>query len=480
MIRSLWIFRLKTKFDGSFERYKARLVGDGKSQQEGVDCDETFSLVVKPASIRLVLSIAISKSWSIHQLDVKNAFLHDHLSETAYMHQPLGFRDPAHPDYVCLLRKSLYGLKPASRAWYQRFADFVTTIGFRNNICDNSLFVYSHGSHLAYLLLYVDDIILTASSDSLRQFIMTKLSSEFAMKDLGPLSYALGIAVSRTSAGLFLSQRKYATEILEKADISDCKRAPTPVATTSKLSTDSGSPCDNPTLYRCLAGALQYLTFTRPDISYAVQQVCLFMHEPSVEHMAVLHRILRYVRGTIDHGLQLYKSLISSLWSYTDADWGGCRDTRRLTSDYCVFLGDNLVSWSSERQPTASKSNVEAEYHGVANVVFETCWIRNLLLELHCLIPTATLVYCDNVSAVYLFGNPVNHKRTKHIEMNIHFVREKFKRGDVRILHVPSHYQIADIFTKGLPKILFDDFRFSLSVRSLSVRKPLDSTVGVS
>ncbi|XP_057532965.1 uncharacterized mitochondrial protein AtMg00810-like [Amaranthus tricolor] len=161
--------------------------------------------------------------------------------------------------------------------------------------------------------------------------------------------------------------------------------------------------------------------------------------------MAALHRILHYVRGTIDHGLQLYKSSISSLLSYTDVDWGGCPDTRRSTSDYCVFLGDNLVSWCSKRQPTVSRSSVEAEYRGVANVVSETCWIRNLLLELHCPIPTTTLVYCDNV-----------------------------KRGDVRVLHVPSRYQIADIFIKDLPKILFDDFLSSLSVRKLS-----DSTVGV-
>ena len=130
--------------------------------------------------------------------------------------------------------------------------------------------------------------------------------------------------------------------------------------------------------------------------------VSFIMHDPRVQHMAALHRILHYVRGTIDHGLQLYKSSISSLLSYTDVDWGGCPDTRRSTSDYCVFLGDNLVSWCSKRQPTVSRSSVEAEYRGVANVVSETCWIRNLLLELHCPIPTTTLVYCDNVSAIYL------------------------------------------------------------------------------
>jgi hypothetical protein len=465
---------IKKNSDGSFERYKARLVGDGRSQVAGVDCDETFSPVVKPATIRTVLTIALSKSWPIHQLDVQNAFLHGDLHETVYMHQPLGFRDPHHPDYVCRLKKSLYGLKQAPRAWYQRFADYVATIGFHHSTSDHSLFIYRQGSDMAYILLYVDDIILITSTHALRKSIMSLLTSEFAMKDLGPLSYFLGIAVSRHSSGIFLSQSTYASEIIERAGMTSCKPSATPVDTKQKLSTSSGTPYEDPSLYRSLAGALQYLTFTRPDISYAVQQVCLHMHAPRTEHMLALKRILRYVQGTLTFGLHLSPSTITQLISYTDADWGGCPDTRRSTSGYCVFLGDNLISWSSKRQPTLSRSSAEAGYRGVANVVSESCWIRNLLLELHFPIPQATLVYCDNVSAIYLSGNPVQHQRTKHIEMDIHFVREKVARGQARVLHVPSRHQIADIFTKGLPRILFDDFR-----TSLSIREPPASTAGV-
>ncbi|XP_062104494.1 uncharacterized mitochondrial protein AtMg00810-like [Humulus lupulus] len=269
---------------------------------------------------------------------------------------------------------------------------------------------------------------------------MALLASEFAMKDLGPLSYFLGIGVTRHENGLFLSQKRYAEEILQWASMSNCSTCPTPVDTKSKLSATTDAPYDDPTKYRQLAGALQYLTFTRPDISYAVQQVSLHMHDPRNAHMHALKRILRYIQGTLMFGLHLYKSPIGKLVSYTDADWGGCPDTHRSTSSYCVFLGDNLISWSSKRQPTFSKSSAEAEYRGVANVVSETCWIRNLLLELHCPIRKATLVYCDNVSAIYLSSNPVQHQRTKHIEMDIHFVREKVACGEVRILHVPYRY----------------------------------------
>ncbi|PNX65734.1 copia protein [Trifolium pratense] len=246
--------------------------------------------------------------------------------------------------------------------------------------------------------------------------------------------------------------------------MTSCKPSATLVETKLKLNTSSSTPYEDPFLYQSLVGNLQYLTFTRPDISYAVQQVCLHMHVPRTKHMLALKSILRYVQGTLHFGLHLSPSPITQLISYTDADWGGCPDTRRSTSGYCVFLGDNLISWSSKRKPTLSRSSVEAEYRGVANVVSESCWIHNLLLELHFPIPQTTLVYCDNVSAIYLSDNPVQHQRTKHIEIDIHFVREKVARGQARVLHVPSRHQIADIFTKDLPRILFDDFRTSLSV----------------
>ncbi|XP_071695434.1 uncharacterized mitochondrial protein AtMg00810-like [Rutidosis leptorrhynchoides] len=238
---------------------------------------------------------------------------------------------------------------------------------------------------------------------------MSHFSHEFGMKDLGPLSYFLGISVTRHANGLFLSQETYTDDIIHRAGMTGCRSIKTPVDTNGKMSTNGPSYFD-PTEFRSLAGALQYLTFTRPDISYAVQQICLHMHDPKECHMQALRRIIRYIHGTKSHGLQLTESSLSSLVSYTDADWGGCPDTRRSTTEYCVLFGGNLVSWSAKRQPTVSRSSAEAEYRGVANVVSESCWIRNILLELRCPLSKATIVFCDNVSAIFLSGNPVQHQ----------------------------------------------------------------------
>ncbi|GJR84609.1 ribonuclease H-like domain-containing protein [Tanacetum coccineum] len=261
------------------------------------------------------------------------------------------------------------------------------------------------------------------------------------MTDLGLLNYFLGISATRTTSGIFL----------------------TPIDTEKKLGPER-SPITNPTLYRSLAGPLQYLTFTRPDLSYAVQQLCLYMHDPREPHLNAMKCVLRYLRGTTNLGLQLLQSTTSQLIAYSDADWAGCPATRRSTSGYCVFLGDNLLTWSSKRQDMLSRSSAEAEYRRVANAVAETSWICNFLHELYTLLFTTTLVYCDNVSVVYISANPIQHQRTKHIEIDIHFVRDKVAAGHVRVLHVPSRFQYADIFTKGLPYPLFADFRSSLSV----------------
>ncbi|KAK1683226.1 hypothetical protein QYE76_044074 [Lolium multiflorum] len=387
IITGKWVFKHKFHPDGTLDRHKARWVVRGFRQR--VDFTDTFAPVVKPGTIRTVLQLAVSRAWPVHQMDVSNAFLHGHLEEQVFCQQPTGFVDSAHPDHVCLLSRSLYGLKQAPRAWYQRIVAFLHQLGFRSTRSDASLFVYNNGATTAYLLLYVDDIILTASStDLLRQT---------------PRVFARG------------------------------PWAP-----------------DDASSYRSIVGALQYLTLTRPELQYAVQQVCLRMHAPRDPHWAAVKRILRYIRGTMDFGLSLHASTATNIVAYSDADWAGCPDTRRSTSGYCVYFGPSLISWSSKRQPTVSRSSAEAEYRAVANAVAEVSWLRQLLVELSCPVAKATVVYCDNVSAVYLSANPVHHRRTKHIELDIHFVREQVALGHIRVLHVPTSQQFADIMTKDM------------------------------
>jgi hypothetical protein len=256
VVTSKWIFKHKFHVDGSLDRYKARRVLRGFTQCPGVDYDETFSPVVKPATVRTVITLAHSRDWPIHQLDVKNAFLHDTLTETVFCSQPTGFVDAAHPGHVCKLNKSLYSLKQAPRAWYSRFATYLVSLRFTEAKSDTSVFIYHHGTEMAYLLLYVDDIVLTASSQPLLQQIINALKKEFAMKDLGAIHHFLGVAVQRQKDSMYLSQRQYTLDILARHGMRDCKPCSTPVDTCAKVSADAGPPVEDPTAYRSLAGAL--------------------------------------------------------------------------------------------------------------------------------------------------------------------------------------------------------------------------------
>jgi hypothetical protein len=270
VVTGKWVFTHKLRADGSFDRYKARWVLRGFTQLPGVDYDETFNPVMKPATVRMVLATAVSRDWLVQELDVKNAFLHDTLSKTIFCSQPTRFADPAHPDLVCRLHKSLYGLKQAPRAWYSRFATYLLSLGFVEAKADTSLFIFRRGADTVYLLLYVDDIILTASSTTLLRHTISALQREFTMKDLRPLHHFLGIIVECCPDGMFLHQRTYTLDIIKCVAMADCKPCTTLVDLQAKLSAVSGPPVQDASQFRSIAGALQYLTFTRPDITYAV------------------------------------------------------------------------------------------------------------------------------------------------------------------------------------------------------------------
>lgn len=292
MVGCKWVFRIKRKPDGSIDKFKARLVTKGFHQRPGVDFTENFSPVVKPTTIHLVLSIAISRGWPLCQFDVNNAFLHGSLTDEVFMKQPPGFVDKSCPSYVCKLHKSIYGLKQAPRTWYYALRTFMSSLGFACTKSDESLFVYKERGITTYFMVYVDDLILTGSDSTFLSRVVTALRSTFSIKDLGFLSYFLGIKVLQRLDDCCLSQRKYVIDLLAKHNMLGCKPVQTPLASTSALTLHDGTPPTDASLYRQVLGSLQYLQFTCPDIAFAVNKLSQFMHAPSASHWGAVKRLL--------------------------------------------------------------------------------------------------------------------------------------------------------------------------------------------
>ncbi|KAH9696661.1 retrovirus-related pol polyprotein from transposon RE2 [Citrus sinensis] len=342
IVDNKWVYRIKYNTDGSVAKYKARLVAKGFQQIAGVNYFETFSPVIKPATIRVVLSLAVMNKWKIRQVDVNNAFLNGDLTEEVYMSQPTGFIDNTKPGYVCKLHKYLYGLKQAPRAWYDKLKSCLLQWGFTNTTSDTSLFLKRSHTSMILVLIYVDDILVTGpSSAELEHFIAT-LSSTFALKDLGILSYFLGVEVLYDEDCIFLSQRKYIIDLLAKVDMINCKGIDTPLSTGLKLQKSVqgqlGHYLEDPTYYRSIVGSMQYLVLTRPEIAFAVNKLSQYVSAPTLQHLMACKRVLRYLKATQDYGLKFIKEGNMELTGFTDADWACDLDDRKSVSAYCIYL----------------------------------------------------------------------------------------------------------------------------------------------
>eukprot|EP00261_Vitis_vinifera_P040707 XP_019081950.1 PREDICTED: uncharacterized protein LOC109124308 [Vitis vinifera] len=406
-------------------------------------------------TVRAFLAIAASKNWELHQMDVHNAFLHGDLEEEVYMKLPPGF-ERSDPNLVCRLRKSLYGLKQAPRCWFAKLVTTLKGYGFLQSYSDYSLFTYTKGNVQINVLVYVDDLIISGNDSAALKTFKAYLSDCFKMKDLGVLKYFLGIEVARSSAGLFLCQRKYTLDIVSEAGLLGAKPCGFPIEQNHRLRLANGELLSNPESYRRLVGRLIYLAVTRPDLAYSVHILSQFMQEPRIEHWEAALRVVRYLKGTPGQGILLRADSDLSLQGWCDSDWAACLVTRRSLSGWLVFLGQSPISWKTKKQHTVSHSSAEAEYRAMAAVTCELKWLKGLLLSLGVHHPKAIKLFCDSQSALHMAKNPVFHERTKHIEVDCHFVRDAITDGLIAPSYVPTVTQLADIFTKALGKKQFD------------------------
>ncbi|BBN70430.1 Seven transmembrane MLO family protein [Prunus dulcis] len=345
-------------------------------------------------------------------------------------------------------------IETISRAWYAKLSSVLEKFGFKRSHADSSLFVRTGSVGKLVVLIYVDDIIITGDNIDEINTLKHSLHQKFAIKDLGVLKYFLGIEMATSPKGLFLSQRKYVIDLLQEVKMIDCKPACTPLDSKLKLDLE-GEPLSNISHYQRLVGKLIYLTITRPDITYAVSLVSQFMHAPTEAHLNVVKRILRYLKGSIGRGIIMKNNGHTQIMAYTDADWAGNAIDRKSTTGYCTFVGGNIVTWKSKKQNVIARSSAEAEYRAMASTACELIWLKSLISDLGFLSNKPMSLFCDNQAAMHIASNPVFHERTKHIEVDCHYVREQVQSKVIQTTFTRSHDQLADVFTKSLASTQF-------------------------
>ena len=418
-------------------------------------------------TIRLVLAMAAQNSWSIFQLDVKSAFLHGELEEQVYIDQPPGYVKLGAEDKVYKLKKALYGLKQAPRAWYSRIEAYFLREGFQKCPHEHTLFVKTENGKMLIVCLYVDDLIYTGNNYAMFEKFKESMMIEFEMTDLGMMHYYLGLEVVQSTTGIFISQKKYVQEILERFQMNNCNSVGTPTEVGVKLFKDPEGKRVDSTNYKQIVGSLMYLTATRPDIMYAVSLISRYMENPKEIHLLAAKRIFRYLQGTADFGLLYKKGEHSDLMGFTDSDYARDQDDRKSTSGYVFMLGTGVVSWSSKKQPIVTLSTTEAEFVAAASCACQAIWLRRILEEIQFKQQGETSIYCDNSSTIKLSRNLVLHGRSKHIDVKYHFLRDLAKDEVINLIFCRSEDQVVDIFTKPLKTPLFHKLRELLGVCSL-------------
>jgi hypothetical protein len=431
-----------------------------------LDFDETFAPIARLEDIRLLLAYACSRNIKLYQMDVKSAFLNGKLS-VVYVEQPPGFEHPTKPNHVYKFSKALYGLKQAPRAWYERLRDFLLSKGFKNGKVDTTLFTKKIGNDIFICQIYVDDIIFGSTNEDFCKEFGEMMSREFEMSMIGELSFFLGLQIKQLKEGTLVCQSKYVKDILKKFGMEDSKPIKTPMATNGHLDLDEGGKLVDLKLYRSMITSLLYLTASRPDIILSVCMCTRFQAAPKECHLTAVKRIMRYLKYSPNIGLWYPKGAQFELVGFSDLDYAGCKVDRKSTSGGCQLLGLCLVSWSSKKPNSVALSTAEAEYISAGSCCAQFLWMRQTLLDYGVKFNEIPLL-CDNESAIKIANNPVQHSRTKHIDIRHHFLRYHVSKGDIKIDGVSTDDQLADIFTKPLDESRFCKLRNELNVIDIS------------
>ena len=479
-VENKWIFKKKTDADGNVTIYKARLVAKGFRQIQGVDYDETFSPVAMLKSVRIMLAVAAFFDYEIWQMDVKTAFLNGDIEEELYMMQPKGFVDPKDADKVCKLQRSIYGLKQASRSWNLRFDKVIKGFGFVQTYGEACIYKKVSGSSIAFLVLYVDDILLIGNDIELLKSVKGYLNSSFSMKDLGEAAYILGIKIYRDRSRrlIGLSQSTYLDKILKKFRMDESKKGFLPMLQGKILSktqcpaTAEDREIMNKIPYASAIGSIMYaMLCTRPDVAHAISLTSRYQSDPGLEHWTAVKNIVKYLRRTKDMFLMYGGEEELVTRCYVDASFDTDPDDSKSQSGYVFVMNGGAVSWRSSKQSVVAGSSTEAEYVAASEATQEAVWMKEFITELG-VVPSALdpmVIYCDNNGAIANAKEPRSHKNSKHIKRRFHSIREHVKDGDVKICKVHMDLNVADPLTKPLPKAKHDKHQNSMGVRFITM-----------
>ncbi|GJY07579.1 putative ribonuclease H-like domain-containing protein, partial [Tanacetum coccineum] len=453
-IETKWVFRNKKDKRGIVIRNKARLVARGLRQEEGIDYEEVFAPVARIEAIRLFLAYASFMGFLVYQMDVKSAFLYGTIEEEVYVTQPPRFKDPDHPDKVHKVIKALYGLHQAPRAWYETLANYMLGNGFQRGKIDQTLFIKKQKGDILLVQVYVDDIIFGSTNKELCTAFEKLMKDKFQMSSMGELTFFLRLQVKQKEDGIFISQDKYVAEILKKFNYTDVKSASTPVDLEKPLVKDGDADDVDVHLYRSMIRSLMCLTASRPDIMFAVCACARFQVNPKTSHILAIKIIFRYLKGKPTLGLWYSIDYPFELVAYTNSDYAGATQDRKFTTGGCQFLGNRLISWQCKKQTVVATSTTKAEYVAAASCCGQVLWIQNQLLDYGYNFIN-TMIYIDNNSTICIIENPVQHSKTKHIEIRHHFIRDCNAKKLIQMVKIHTDNNVADLLTKG-----FDAGRF--------------------